>query len=88
MLEAVFTTWTHLFFLPFHRDGGRFTAVTVRRLAEPLITRLSISPKVPLLPIPIGGLLALDTTRRPWHGREAFGLIADSHSMQVPKLPS
>jgi hypothetical protein len=25
-----------------------------------------------LLPVPIGGLLALDTTRCPWHGREAF----------------
>ena len=25
-----------------------------------------------LLTVPIGGLLALDTARRPWHGREAF----------------
>ena len=44
--------------------------------AEPLTSRrIDESPaedSVLFLPIPIGSLLALDTTRRPWHGREAF----------------
>ena len=43
---------------------------------------------VPLLPIPIGSLLALDATRRPGHGREAFWADRLVALDAVPKLPS
>jgi hypothetical protein len=45
-----------------------------------------------LLAVPIGSVLALDTTRRPWHGREPFWAKFAAAEMQrlapeIRKLP-
>ena len=48
------------------RRAGRRTAHS-RRIDESLAYGFRS-----FLPIPVGSVLALDTTRRPWHGSEAF----------------
>src|ERR1039458_8279590 len=73
MLEAVFTTWTHP--IPFlcQRNRGRRTSRGWRGTGHHRTTHSRcVDKKSCLLPIAIGSALALETTPRPWHGREAF----------------
>src|ERR1022692_1609995 len=71
-LEAVFTTWTHL--IPFlcQRNRGRRTSRGWRGTGHHRTTHSRGDDKSCLLPIAIGSALALETTLRPGHGREAF----------------
>src|ERR1035437_6273035 len=101
-LEAVFTTWTHLNLNPWpsQKRAVHLTAmVSEGPRAEPpghaateafphaALTR--VSPRDSVLSCPSRSAASSHLIQREAHGTAArrFGLIADSHSTQVPKPP-
>ena len=76
MLDAVFTTWTRLSCLCHHRSFTRHCR--------------ELSPGDSVLSCRSRSAASWHWMQRDAHGKAArrLGLIADSHSVQVPKLPS
>jgi hypothetical protein len=78
VFEAILKTWTAYSFsvalaMAAGSSNGQLSATAITTAHSRGIGQ-SLAHKARFLkPIPISRLLALDTTRRPWHGRKAFG---------------